>query len=322
MIGLFVSAAIPWASAGDFEAWYGGAASAVGGYTLGPVGSGGAGAPSAIIQAEGDLRLAWKSIYFRVDTDVHLDPMTDGLVVEPFPPEEAFVQFGRETWHVALGITNAPFGLEEWDEWLNYTVTPSVGFNGASPGRLLGAMPGLYLDDGTEIFVYGGSDIDFAWPAFTPTFGAGIATEQDAFSTWSGVAAYPLDDYYLAIVAGELYPVDALTVAADLEAGISAGAPFFTGALVLSALPEAPVHPFLRGEYIVDPGDAALGGAAEGIPDATAALGAKVDLLGFMQLGVQAGMSFDSGAMQPQVMGQLSIFRPDDEAPSSAIGPE
>ncbi len=304
---------LPAAFAADLDFWYGGALSSVSGYQ---------GSPYMMIQAEGDIRLAYGALFAAVDLDYHFDPfLTDSQgnlvpIAETYPPEAAYLQLGRKTWFVRGGIQSPAIGLEGWDEWNNYLPTFSLMFNGAYMGRMLGASAGRYLADGTELSVFGGVDLDWSYTEYTPVTGASIATEQDAFSTWSGVVAYPTEDYYMGVLALELYPADFLSVAIDGGGGMAESSPFAGGELVVALLPEFVVHPAVRGEYVWDP-DGYLG-----VPMASASVGAKVDCASWMQVGVEGKMSFGAGDPVPGGYAQVTFFRPEDDAPSAFDGGE
>lgn len=312
-IGVRLFLLLPAAFAADLDFWYGGALSSVSGYQ---------GSPYTMLQAEGDIRLGYGALFAAIDLDYHFDPfLTDAQgnitpISPTYPPEAAYVQLGRKTWFVRAGVQSPAIGLEGWDEWNNYLPTFSLMFDNAYMGRMLGGSVGRYLDDGTELSLFGGVDLDYAYPGYTPIAGASIATEQDSFSTWSGVIAYPADDQYMGVLALELYPADFLSVAIDGGGGVGGESPFAGGELVVALLPEFVVHPAVRGEYVWDP-DGYLGA-----PMASAGVGAKVDCADWMQVGVEGKMMFGSGDPVPGGFAQVTFFRPEDDAPSAFDGGE
>ncbi len=320
-----------WASpAFALDTFVGGAAS--GGVTVGGDGSGGIGVAPTIAQAEIDGRLATPDVYVRVDLDVHVDPanLGDGLAA-PVPPEWAMVQFGRQQYHVRLGVTNPNIGLQQWDEWQNYLPSYSIMW-GAQPSQILGVEPGIDFDSGLSVFAYGGYDLGWGGLSVVPgtglmtnsrglTAGAGFSLSSDGYYAALSAAAYPIAgfDYYAAFGTFELYPMDQLTLSLDGGAGLMGGAPFAGAQLQVIGLPGTIVSPVARFEL-------AHGGGLEGelgaLPTATASLGAKVAPCEFATLQVEGKGSFYATG-GPQLMAEVlvSVFRPEPTVYSAAINP-
>ena len=297
----------PTASAASLETWAGGAAHATTGVADGQLTN------QSQLEADGRLRYGWLSA--RLDLDLHVDPFAPSVIVRPYAPEWASLQIGQDRARLRAGVVNPAISLEDWDEWDNYLPTFSLLFTGASLGRIRGAEAELSLEDGTALFVFAGQDLDFGVQPPPFVVGAGIATEQEAFGTWSGVAAYPSEAYYAAYGSVELYPHDQLSVAVDTSLGLSAGAPFFTGQLVLNALPEAALQPVARLESLWDPEGAVLV-AEPGLRRATASVGARYAPADPVLISLEAKLDALGSAPVPGVFLGLSLFRsePDDGA--------
>ena len=123
-------------------------------------GAGQGGLIESTTQVEGDVRFEKDDLYLRADVDVTLDTL-GGVTPTMYPPEWAMVQYAPGSLRLRLSVTSPNFNVEDWDAWNNYLPTFSVMFNGASPGRLLGGQVGWALDDATEVFAYGGLDLDY-----------------------------------------------------------------------------------------------------------------------------------------------------------------
>lgn len=313
----------------DVDTWVGGGVGVVASVT-------GAETPGTeatlVTQPELDARFAWGPLYGRLDLDLQWDPRTNERLT-PDPPEWAMLQIGRDRYFARVGVTNPNIGLEDWDAWNNYLPSYSVFFDGASPGRLLGLEPGMKLNDDTEVFVWGGYDLDFAEEVELGSFdayefGVGVASEHEAWSTWTGIAAYPGSKYYGLFGALELYPHEDLTVALDGGAGLSDGS-LFTGAqLVLNAFPDEVIGPVARLEGVYDK-DEALGGAEGGIPTVTASAGfhfvpddyAKLLVEGkISRLGDEAvsGVWVSFSVTRPAPPAYEAVYEEDEEAESAA----
>jgi hypothetical protein len=293
--------------AGETEIYVGGGLDARGGWS--PAGS------EAVVEGEFDFRLRHKWFFTRLDLDVTVDVLNPGVLYTP--PEWAMVQFGlddpakRLGWAVRAGVLNPNMGLEDWDLKNNYLPSYSIMFNGASPGRILGGEANLRLGDGHNVFLWGGSDIDWAWPEHTPTLGVGYWTERDSWSTWSGLAMYPSEQTYMLVYTLEFYPHDLVWLAFDGSTGVMGGRGYGGGQVVLNVAPEEIVQPVARGEWVVDPGDAALGGMEEGIPDGTASLGARFVPSENVKVMVEGKAIFADKSATPGLYFGVEIFTPD-----------
>lgn len=299
------------AMSGDPTVWWGGGVSET-------AGAGQGGLIESTTQVEGDVRFEKDDLYLRADVDVTLDTL-GGVTPTMYPPEWAMVQYAPGSLRLRLGVTSPNFNVEDWDAWNNYLPTFSVMFNGASPGRLLGGQVGWALDDATEVFAYGGLDLDYctladpecAFADAPPIAGLGIDVERDMFATWSGIALYPTEGYYGAWVGFEVYPLDQLWLTLDGGAGLSGGAPFAGGQLVVNLFPEAVVAPVLRAEAVFDPDDAALGFAESRIANRTLSVGARLQSLSWLRIMAEAKLNVYHGDMEPGIYLMAAAFRPE-----------
>jgi hypothetical protein len=282
----------------DIDTWVGGGAAIVTSVERSETGLG-AHSYGATGQTELDFRLESGPVYFRLDLDLQLassDPDKDALGypdwsyldhgVKLGPPEWAMLQYTvAERFPLRFGIMTHAIGLEDWDEWNTYFPTKSTVYS-TLPGRMLGFEPAIQLESGYEIFAFGGCDLDYNGcytladndgdgnkDGFTSdgiVAGAGITTLQDTWGTWSGIAAYPTIDYYVAAIAAEMYPLTELWVAVDGSAGLTRigeyeefHSPcetkfcgFFAGTLTANVIPEEIVHPMFRLQGMIDPHNA------------------------------------------------------------------
>jgi hypothetical protein len=321
MLGVFIGlVAASWAA--EDGTWVGGA---------GDVRVGVAdGALSAESQVEVDYRVARGPIYARLDVDVLVNTSPDGLVRSWTPPEWAMVQVEpAASYRIRGGILNPQLGYEDWDFWVNPLPTYSTMFVWGTPGRILGGEAEVSLGESTRLFAWGGSDLDWrggwnsldfsqgAWSA--PAFGVGITSEQDFFSTWSGAFALPQDRFYAAVYSFELYPAEALSIILDGSAGVSAGAPYAGGQVILDIFPEATFTPVVRAEALLDRNDAALGGWAAGVPDGTASVGLRVAPLDFLTVLAEAKATFTGEGTVPGAFLGVEVFRPEPSAYSVVV---
>lgn len=271
-------------------------------------------------QAELDFRLANDILFVRIDADVHLDLSQDPAIpVQPLPPEYAMVEFGRERYRLQVGVLNPEFGLQEWDEWDNYLPSYSYGWSW-QPSQVVGAEPGVVFDDGTKVFVYGGLDLGWSggWATLpdAPVVGAGIASEQDAIGTWSGVFAYPTLDYYGAIAAVEVYPADPLWLTLDAIGGVAEGEPFVGGQLVANLFPEAVVNPVARVETMYDPSLWYTGSMVGG------SVGVNVRPHEWVYVGVEGQFRVVEGVQAPAAVALVGVRRPEPDDDQAAYGDE
>ncbi len=294
------------------DVWVGGGVS--GGVTFDP-----AGLSYPPAQAEIDLRVATDLLYLQVDADVHFDLNVPGVAAYPLPPEWASLQIGRETYHLKVGVNNPAIGVQAWDEWDNYlpTVSQSWAFQ---PAQIVGLEPGMTFEDGGEVFVWGGYDL--AW--FAPNVGAGYASEQDAWSTWSGVYAYPTLDcgtatpgtYVGAVGAFEVYPSDALWLTVDGTGGLACGTQFVSGQLIVNVVPEAIVAPAARIEATYDPDAFGTGN------NWAVSVGARSFPVDWLWVAVEGKAMFVGDTMTPSVTLMVGARRPEPEGGSAVYEEE
>lgn len=272
-------------------------------------------------QAEVDLRVKSGIVFVRVDADVHLDLAQDPVLPAfPVPPEYAMIELQPGDWRLQLGVVNPEFGLQGWDEWDNYLPEYSLAW-AAQPSQVVGVEPGYLLGGGaTKVYAYGGFDPGWAegWATLVdaPIFGAGIASELDFFSTWSGFFAYPTLDYYGAVVALEVYPADLLWVTLDGLAGAGEGKPVVGGQLVVNVLPEAVVNPVARAELMYDPGAWATGSAVGG------GLGVNVWATDWLYVGAEGRFRVIEKVKEPAAILLIGVHRPDPPDGEAAYGEE
>ena len=268
-------------------------------------------------QAEVDARFEWPDVFVRIDLDVHFypDAIGDGPAL-PYPPEYALVQFGHDK-RLRLGVVNPAIGLQGWDERVNYLPTYSTSWSYAN-GQILGAEPGLVLGDGTELFVFGGYDL--SW--LTPNVGLGVATEQDAYSTWTGVFCLPVytDTPYIALFSDhEVYPLDALWLDLEIDAGFVDGQIFGGPTFVADILPESMVGFAVRGEHNFNI-DAAEAIDLPGLDASTASVAVRVDPTPWSHFAVEGKAAFpqDGGDMVPSATLLLDVHVPEPDDDYSA----
>jgi hypothetical protein len=274
------------------------------------------GAPVLQTQAEFDARVGFKAVSARLDADVTFDALTGELVLTP--PEWAMVQVRVDDpskkvgWATRFGVLNPNIGLEDWDMRNNYLPSYSIMWDAAQPGRVLGAEAEVRVGDGHHLMVWGGLDLDWgSLTAPTPDVGVGFWSEQDTWGSWSGFFSLPTLDLHALVTTFEFYPHDLVSLTLDTSAGLSGGRGFVGGEVVLNVAPEFVVTPVARGEFVVDPQDAALGGVAEGVPDGTASLGLRAAPIPQLQLMVEGKATFADGRASPGVWAGVQLFAPD-----------
>ncbi|MEQ1567814.1 MAG: hypothetical protein ABMA64_19395 [Myxococcota bacterium] len=318
-----------WSSAawaGELETFVGGAAAA--GFTAFTE-SGVASADAVTTQVEADGIVGWGWGHARLDLDLHFDPNAigvDGGEVVTYPsrvggfplwPEWAMVQLGREKYHARFGVYNPNVGVEDWEPWNNYAPTYSTNFTYVGSGRFAGTDVGLSTESGYDLFAFGGWDID--WSSFGG--GVGVATEQDAFSTWSGILVYPEftgggcpggEDTCLNAfgqLSFEVYPADPVWVLIEAFPGVKGGAFYTSTQLVVNVIPEAVVNPFARAEILIDPDQ------VTGAPGHTASLGVRTDTPEFLRGMLEAKAVFlPGGATDLGVAVTVAVHRPEPDA--------
>ena len=289
------------ALADDTALWFGGG----GGYAAGWDPDAGF---DSQVQAEFDFRLEHKWVMVRLDLDLQVDPVNGEI--DWTPPEWAMLQLGPERFQVRLGVLSPNIGLEDWDRWNNYFATFSTMFNFASPGRTVGAELNWVIGDGFNVSVFGGADWDFDHPTLTPQVGVSFWTERDSWSSWSGFTAYPTAAFYELYWSFEWYPHEWVYLNLDGGTGLSEGAPFVGSQAVVQIAPEFPVGANLRGEFLVDPGYNALGGAEEGIPDATASLALRANPTEWSQILLEGKSSWYGDQVVPGIYASVDLFVP------------
>jgi hypothetical protein len=304
------------------DSWLGGAVS-VGGESM-------AGVEALPLQAELDVRAEGDHLALRLDLDVHLQPVDNQEVIaEPYPIEWGMLQVGAgdDPIRMRLGITNPHVMIEDTDAWNNALPTFSLMFDAASPGRLLGGEFVLHRPDGTELFAWGGADLDFVgYPPIegdtilVPTFGLGVVTLQEVFGTRAGIASWPagerdtVGDAMHGLFAGvALYPLDPVWIALDGGLGIRGSHPFAGGALIVEAFPESRIAGVARAEGVMDPDDAALGGAGDGVLDGTLGAGARVRPVPAVLLQLELKALFESGEVRPGGAVLVTLHRPEPD---------
>jgi hypothetical protein len=223
------------------------------------------------------------------------------------------VQLGREQ-HARLGIINPNLGVEDWDPWINYAPSYSNNFVYVGAGRFLGADVGISTDNGYDYFAFGGFDLDWqSWGG-----GVGVATLQDAYSTWSGIVIYPEfgvcpdgDTCFNAFaqLALELYPASALWLAIEAYPGIKDGSFYTSTQLVANIIPESIVNPYVRGEVLIDPDNVTFA------PGHSVSIGGRSDLLDFIRIMVEGKAVFvPNGDADLGVVVTLAVHRPEPNA--------
>jgi hypothetical protein len=313
-MGLFGSGV---ARAGDV--WVGGGAS------TGLQGVEGVGVSTVLSQVEIDAQGGNDTVSFRLDLDYHFDPFfltdpaqNDGYEIKPhypYPPETAYVQLGQDTLHLKLGVTAPAIGLQSWDEKDDYLPSYSNGW-GVMGGQVLGGEPGITLGDGSEIFLFGGYDL--SW--LSPTVGGGFASEQDSWSTWSGVFVLPdpAYSYVLAVAAFEFYPADALWVTIEPQGGVAGGGALYGAELVGNISPETMVGGAVRAEYqhLSDDASATLGVP---MPELAFSGALRADPKDWLHLALEGKESLPGGGGSAFFTGTflVSVWTPEPEEPEA-----
>jgi hypothetical protein len=268
-------------------------------------------------EVEADL-LAKKGIVgFRLDLDLNATVLPDLAITTVAPdivpinmvrPEWAMVEVEGESWVARGGIVNAGFGLEDWDDRALYLPTHGE-YYAYSPGRMLGSEFGwTFGDDGPTLTVGGGLDLD--WEA--PTVEANVNIEGDSFATWSGIAAYPTEGMYAAVIGAEVYPAELVTIALGGMAGVVGTNSYATGSLYGVFLPEAIVNPTVRIDASFDPDhafDPGVGGV--GLSPWAVSAGGAIVPTDWMKVLVEAKVMGTEGDPAPGVYAALCFFTPD-----------
>lgn len=302
LVSVMVWMTVP-ARAEDVDTWVGGHV------TTGLQAVQGVGVGTILSQVELDVRAETGPLFFRLDLDYHFDPLffvkggtTDYPLAPhyPVPPEVALVQIGQK-YHLRAGVTNANFGIQEWDEKANYLPSYSNVWD-LTNGQNLGLEPGITFDDGTELFAFGGYDL--AW--LTPGFGAGVATEQDAFGTWTGFFYLPDLQFGMVQTANEIYPADWLWLTLELDGG-PAGKGFYVGSqLIASILPDATVGGAVRYDQ-QHMSDAAVEQLEVEMDNRAIAGALRADPTDTLHLALEAKESWPRGGGDPYFTGTFLI---------------
>jgi hypothetical protein len=224
-------------------------------------------------------------------------------------PEWAMLQLGGETWAVRGGIVNAAFGLEDWDDWTLYLPTHGQYFT-MSPGRMAGGEVGWTFGDGGPAVSVGGG-IDLEWDS-EPIVEANVSYSGDAYSVYSGVAAYPgALQQVEAVLGAEVYPADFVTVSLGGVAGVAAASPFTEVSLYGVFLPEAIVSPTVRleGGFVPD-------GVTDGAPWA-ASVGGAFKPTDWAKVLLEGKLLGTSGDPVPGVYASLCVYRAEPPEPGT-----
>jgi hypothetical protein len=148
--------------------------------------------------------------------------------------------------------------------------------------------------------------------------GVGVATAQDAWSTWSGVVAYPAFAgggcpdgadtcvNVFAQLAVEVYPADPVWIAVEAYPGVKGSSFYTTTQAVVNVIPEAVVNPFVRAEGIFDPD------GVTGSPGSSVSAGARTDTPGFLRVSAEGKATFlPGGGTSAGVALTLAVHRPE-----------
>lgn len=329
VLGLWSGAA--WA--GDTELWFGGSldtgavvARPNGGTAEPGAPSGTAGVGFFFTQIEGDFRLVSGPVYVRVDLDAHFDlnHFKDGvtfpwaqdlewtqvpnLLVAPLPPEEAFVQFGRQDVRLRLGVSNPEMGYQEWDAFNNDLPSFALTWE-LQNGQIAGLHPAFTVK-GTDIGAFGGWDMGWG----TWTGGAWVAAEGEQLSTWSGVAVWPELGYYAAFPAVSWTPVKPVALTLDGVAAVAGGKGLGGGQLLLALFPEELVHGALRVEGVVDPAHAQPTVLElYGRPDWGAGAVVSADFIPMLHIAVEGKVQSIAKELRPVGILYVAVRRPEPD---------
>jgi hypothetical protein len=268
-------------------------------------------------EVEADLLFQKGMVGGRLDLDFQGRVLPTLGVTEALPavvpinyvrPEWAMLEVSGESWAARGGIVNAAFGLEDWDDRALYMPTHGEYF-AYSPGRMAGSEFGwTFGDDGPTVTVGGGLDVD--WDA--PIIEANVNVEGDTFATWSGVAAYPADEMYNAVIGAEVYPAEIVTIALGGMVGIVGDNPHAAATLYGVFLPESIVNPTIRVEGAFDPGHAFdPGPGGQGMNPWAVGAGGAVVPTDWMKALVEAKITGTSTDPVPGVYLSLCFFTPD-----------
>ncbi len=277
-------------------------------------------------ELEADLLVQKGMFGARLDLDFQGTVLPDLAITEAAPnvvpinmvrPEWAMLEATGESWAARGGIVNAGFGLEDWDDRALYLPTHGE-YYALSPGRMAGSEFGwTFGDDGPTVTIGGGLDLD--WEA--PIVEANVNVEGDVAATWSGVAVYPADGMYSAVLGAELYPAEFLTLALGGMTGVVGENGYGTLSLYGVFLPEAIVNPTVRVEGAFDPGGAFVFEAGDEplSPWAVSAGGAIVPT-DYMKFLVEAKVMGTADEPAGGVYASFCFFTPDPADDDDAEG--
>lgn len=221
--------------------------------------------------------------------------------------------YAADAWVIEGGMMVPALGLEGWDTWDNALPSFSTTFNHGSVGHMAGANASYNAGPG-KVFAFGGIDLD----RDTAVTGGGFTADTDAWSTWSGVAAWPTIEKCTGFVNLSTTPVAWLGVAVDGSGGTVEKNPWATGQVVLTGLPDATVHPLARVEATWDPDQDAL--VDEALPPAlplglSPGAGAHI---GWVHAALEGKLARHEGAFEPMGIFCLTVLGPPHREGSEA----
>lgn len=259
-------------------------------------------------EAEADLSFKKGMLGGRLDLDFqpivlptlgYVTALPDVPGINIVRPEWAMVEVTGDSWAARGGIVNAAFGLEDWDDWALYLPTHGEYF-ASSPGRMAGAEFAWTLgDSGPTIALGGGLDLDWDMPIVE----ANITAEGDAYAVWSGVAVYPADQRYAAVLGAEAYPAEVVTLALGGMAGIDHASPFANVSLSGVFLPAGMINPTVRVEGSFDPE------AVTGAAPFAASVGGAVAPTDWIKILVEGKMLLVGDELVPGAYASLCVYR-------------
>ncbi len=259
-------------------------------------------------EAEADLSFKAGMVGGRLDLDFqgtvlptlgYVPVLPDVPVINIVRPEWAMVEVTGESWAARGGIINAAFGLEDWDDWALYLPTHGQ-YYAFTPGRMAGGeFAWTFGDAGPTLALGGGLDLDWELPIVEAT----ITVESDAYAIWSGVAVYPADQRYAAVLGAEAYPAEVVTLALGGIAGMDHTSPFANVSVSGVFLPAGMINPTVRVEGSFDP-DAITGAA----PFA-ASVGGAVSPTDWIKILVEGKMLLVGDDIVPGAYASLCVYR-------------
>lgn len=309
----------------DDGVWVGGAASAVGGFTVNeqnPL--------SLRLQAEANLNISAGIFSADIDVDAHFNPLAneflapedmitwcpgDYILSCPRPIEQATFTLADGSWRVSAGLINPAIGIETWDEWQNplpvFTQTYAL-----QPSQIAGGEFGwTFGEEGPEVSVYGGMDWgwygDDGFP--TPEVGATVSYSGDTFGTYNGAWAMPAIQNYGGLASAQIQPSDLFRVDLSVSPGYIGGdssGGYVGGWAAIGFFPDGMINPIVRAQGVFDPNQVVTG---QGFPTAVGELGANFKPVDFLNIQLEGRVSLEGQAVTPGVIAGVSIFRPEPE---------